>query len=403
MSKGLLLLVLFCLGAGSSVFAQDEHIPFQVGQINYFGYGGIDLAPIRAQLPLHVGDTITFATFDDAAIKSFITRTIGHPPTDVGTVCCDDSKRLLIYIGLGGTSSRLLPTANSPRGSDHLATGALKLYDRQMSALESAVRRGAAGEDDSKGYALNTDPALRQIELSIHRYAMTREAEFERVLRNAADPRQRRAASEFLGYVPRSSMQIKALAEAVSDSDEEVRNNAVRALSVLAAARNARPLAIDPQPFIALLFSGKWTDRNKGSLLLARLTESRDPVLLAALRKEALQPLVEGSSWSDSGHTGAFLMILGRIADIPEDKLQQMIAGGNSAAIIAAASTANDAEGEVPRPSRQRRARRRRQPQWRDAGWEEARVEKRISPLCCSQRTRAASVEMTTLLIGSDN
>jgi hypothetical protein len=33
-------------------------------------------------------------------------------------------------------------------------------------------------------------------------------------------------------------------------------------------------------------------------------------------------------------------MILGRIADIPEDKLQQMIAGGKSAAIIDAASTA---------------------------------------------------------------
>jgi hypothetical protein len=135
-------------------------------------------------------------------------------------------------------------------------------------------------------------------------------------------------------------MQNKALAEAVSDSDEEVRNNAVRALSVLAAARNGRPLAIDPQPFIALLFSGKWTDRNKGSLLLARLTEGRDPALLAALRNEALEPLVEGGSWSDSGHAGAFLMILGRIADIPEGKLQQMIAGSDSAAIISAASAA---------------------------------------------------------------
>src|SRR6266481_738162 len=109
MSKGLFLLVLFCLGEGSSAFAQDERTPFQVGQINYFGYGGIDLAPIRAQLPLHVGDTITFATFDEDAVKSFINRIIGHPPTDVGIVCCDDSKRLLVYIGLGGSSSRPLP------------------------------------------------------------------------------------------------------------------------------------------------------------------------------------------------------------------------------------------------------------------------------------------------------
>jgi hypothetical protein len=340
MSKGLFLFILFFLGAGSSAFAQDAHTPFQVGQINYFGYGGIDLAPIRAQLPLHAGDAINLATFDDAAIKSFVTRMVGHPPTDVGIVCCDNSKRLLVYIGLGGSSSRPMPTASSPQGSEHLAATALKLYDRQMSALESAVRRGASGEDDSKGYALNTDPALRQIELSIHNYAMTREAEFERVLRNAADPQQRRVASEFPGYVPRSSMQIKALTEAVNDSDEVVRNNAVRALSVLGAARNAPSLAIDPQLFIAMLFSGRWTDRNKGSLLLARLTEGRDPALLAAVRKEALPPLVEGASWNNIGHASAFLTVLGRIADIPEGKLQQMIIDGNGAAIIAAAGAA---------------------------------------------------------------
>jgi len=123
---------------------------------------------------------------------------------------------------------------------------------------------------------------------------MTREAEFERVLRNAADPQQRRVASEFLGYVPRSSMQIKALTEAVNDSDEVVRNNAVRALSVLGAARNAPSLAIDPQLFIAMLFSGRWTDRNKGSMVLARITEARDPALLALSVSKHFRRLSKG-------------------------------------------------------------------------------------------------------------
>jgi hypothetical protein len=86
-------------------------------------------------------------------------------------------------------------------------------------------------------------------------------------------------------------------------------------------------------------------------MLLARLTEGRDPALLAALRKEALQPLVEGASWSNIGHAGVFLEILGRIADIPEGKLQQMITGGKSAPIIGA-STAKVAvrgiSGDMP-------------------------------------------------------
>lgn len=338
MSKQLLLLVMFCLNAVSPAFSQDEHTTFQVGQINYFGYGGIDLAPIRAELPLHAGDTISFATSPDGAVKNFLIHTMGHPPTDVEVVCCDDTKRLLVYIGLGGTSSRSLATASTPQGSDHLAAVALKLYDQLMSAELSAVSRGVAGEDDSQGYALSTDSVVRQIELSIHTYAVMREAEFERVLTNSAEPHQRRVAAEFLGYVPRSSTQIKALAEAVGDSDVDVRNNAVRALGVLAAARNSGPLSIDPQPFIALLFSGKWTDRNKGSALLARLTESRDPALLAALREQAILPLVEGGSW-DSGHAAFFLLILGRVAGIPGDKLQQMIDSGDSAKIIAAVNS----------------------------------------------------------------
>lgn len=335
-------LVLFILTLVHPAHSQQtdmEHTPFQIGEINYFGYAGIDLIPIRAQLPLHPGDTITFATFSKDPTEAAITHLTGKAPTDLNITCCDEAKHLLVYIGLGGTSSRPMPTGVSPHGTNHLDPAALHLYDQEMTALERAVASGNAGEDDSQGYMLSNNPALHQINLSMLAYAATREAEFIRVLRMASDPHQRRAAAAFLGYVPRSPTQVKALTQAVNDPDNEVRNNAVRALSVLLAAHNARPLLIDPQPFIAMLFSDKWTDRNKGSLLLFRLTESRDPTLLDALRQQALQPLIEGASWSgDPGHSTPFLVILGRIAAIPNDKLQQLIDTHNSAAIVAAAS-----------------------------------------------------------------
>lgn len=334
---GLLILILVHLAHSQQ--PDMEHTPFQIGEINYFGYAGVDLAPIRAQLPLHPGDTLTHATFTKGPIEAAIAHLTGQPPTDLNVTCCDEAKHLLIYIGLGGTSSRPMPTGVSPHSLDHLAPDALRLYDQEMTALERAVVSGNAGEDDSQGYMLSNDPALHRINLSMRAYAATHEADFIRVLRRASDPQQRRAAAAFLGYVPRSTAQVKALTQAVSDPDDEVRNNAVRALSVLLAARNAQPLSIDPQPFIALLFSGKWTDRNKGSLFLFRLTEGRDPALLDVLRRQALQPLIEGASWSgDPGHSTAFLVILGRIAAIPNDKLQQLIDTHNSAALIAAAS-----------------------------------------------------------------
>ena len=315
-----------------------EHAIFQIGVINYFGYGGIDLAPVRAQLPLHSGDNVTPATFSRDPVEAVISRLIGHRPTDIAFVCCDEAKHVNVYIGLGGSSSRPLPIGVPPNGPDRLDATAARLYGMEMTALANAVRTGDAGEDDSKGYMLSKDPAFRQINLSMLAYAATREPELIRVLRNASDARQRQVAAALLGYVPRSTLQVKALADAVNDPDDEVRNNAVRALGVLSAARNAAPLALNPQPFVGLLFSGKWTDRNKGSLLLMRLTEGRDPALLAALRHQAIEPLIEGASWSgDPGHSSAFLVILSRSLGIPDVPLKQLLDSHNTAAIVDAA------------------------------------------------------------------
>src|SRR5665213_1205963 len=184
----LVLLILILVHPAHSQQTDMEHTPFQIGEINYFGYGGIDLVPIRAQLPLHVGDTLTFATFSKDRTEATITHLTGQLPTDLNITCCDEAKHLLIYIGLGGTSSHPMPTGVSPHGTDHLNPAALHLYDQEMTALEHAVTSGDAGEDDSQGYMLSNDPALHQINLSMHTYAATREAEFIRVLRMASDP-----------------------------------------------------------------------------------------------------------------------------------------------------------------------------------------------------------------------
>jgi hypothetical protein len=81
---------------------------------------------------------------------------------------------------------------------------------------------------------------------------------------------------------------------------------------LLAATDDAQQ--IDVNPFINLLYSGSWTDCNKASLLLLRVTEARNPEVLRSLRTEAMGPLVEGGSWATvPGHSTPFLVILGRI------------------------------------------------------------------------------------------
>jgi hypothetical protein len=326
----------------SSQAPNGDDAQMQIGSIDYFGYAGLDLKQVENHLPIHVGDWVSFNSFDrkKKAIQRFVKQFTGKPATDIAIVCCDGANHLLIYIGLDGASSRSLAHNPPPRGQDRLEETALKLYARDMAAIEDAVRRGASSEDDSKGYSLSADPRARQVELEIRAFAAGRGEEIERVLHNSSDVQQRRASACLLGYADRSTAQIQGLVRATGDVDDDVRNNAMRALSVLASANDAAGIDTDPSPFITMLYSGQWTDRNKSSLLLFRLTHKRDPILLMKLREQALEPLIEGARWSDPGHSFGFLVILGRIEGIPEAQLLQMVTKGDSAGIIQTAERA---------------------------------------------------------------
>lgn len=345
MTKHLLLLLLASLAVLplTRESASPPPIPtISIGSIDYFGYQGIDLPRFAAQLPVHVGDPVTLDGFDrlKEKIQEAAKQITGKPATDIAGVCCDARHRLQIYIGLSGSSSRPLSLNPAPQGHDRLDTQAIQLYNREGAAWEDAVRRGAASEDDSNGYSLSHDPALRKIELAMRTYALSHQPELERVLSNAAEAQQRQASAALLGYAKRSTAQIRALTRATHDPDDDVRNNALRSLWVLASARQTGGIQVQPAPFIDFLFSGNWTDRNKSSLLLEQLTRRRDPALLKELRTSALAPLIEGARWTDPGHCDPFLAILGRIGRIPEPRLEKLIVAGDRAQIVQAAQHA---------------------------------------------------------------
>ena len=303
--------VLFCCPLAS---AQGEDQTYTVGQIYYFGYAGIDMKPVRERVAVHLGDALREGEFprEEKIIATTITSVTGEPPTGVAEVCCDGAHHLFLFIGMNGTSSRRMTTQALPVGRDHLDQAALKLFQHYQAANQRAVNAGVAGEDDSLGYAVADYPEARQVELAMLAYAIHHGPKLEAVLHHAADVQQRRASAALLGYTQRSSSQIDALAHAANDADSLVRNNAVRALEVLAGAKDATGINVNPEPFIDLLFSEHWTDRNKGSFLLEKLSRNGDPVFLAKLRSEALLPLLEGAAW-DSGHAYPFLELLKRI------------------------------------------------------------------------------------------
>jgi len=317
----------------AALFAQDP--PERLGEIEFFGYFGIPLQPIRAALPLHEGDTIDLPQAQNQ-IKQSIRQSTGQEPSDVAMVCCDNKGQWMIYIGLRGRSNREFRYNAAPQGPAKLPASALKLYQRFVDANMESVQKGQAGEDDSKGYALSEYPPFRAIQLETRKYAVQHEPQIERVLETSADVNQRRAAAEFLGYAQPSDAQLAGLAHAARDPDSDVRNNAIRALGVLARFSPKVAAQIPASEFIAMLNSGSWSDRNKCGLLMLQLTASRDPKLLGELRNQAFESLIEMARWRSPGHSASYRMIVGRIAGIEEKTLEDLVEQGKIQAIFEA-------------------------------------------------------------------
>ena len=327
------LAALFLTLFAGSALAQDQS--FVIGEIEFFGYSHLQLDRIKAALPLHEGEVIAIADVPAAKekIKESVKREVGREPTDIAFNCCDNHGNLVIYIGLPGDSSRSIAHNPRPRGSARLPQSILDLYDRAMALTLEAIQK-QPGEDSSRGYGLSAYPPLRERELAIREYAITSEFLIRRVLKSSAEAKQRQVAAHALGYGRQSRAQISALVHASRDENDAVRNNAVRALGVLAMSSERISARIPAKPFALMLNSGSWSDRNKAGRLLVILTRGRDPRLLRLLRLEALDSLVEMARWRDPTHASDARTILGRIGGIEEARLAEMVAAGNVDEII---------------------------------------------------------------------
>lgn len=308
-----------------------------IGDIEFFGYKGIDVSRIRKALPVREGDVYSESV--KTAIRRAILMELGTEPSDVVAICCDDQGNRLVFIGLPGLSSRAFAYLQEPKGKVQLPASMLDLYKRLDLELEAAIQRGgeAAEEDDSQGYALSKDPGLRELQLSVRRWAVKNERTLVRVLESSSHVRHRQVASDALGYGLQSDQQIRALVHAARDADNEVRNNATRALGVLVRANARLADKIPAETFIEMLNSGRWSDRNKAAALLDGLTGRRNTQLLAGLRLQALDSLLEMAAWRRPSHAFFVRRILGRVAGLPEDRIYELAQNGPVEILLEAA------------------------------------------------------------------
>jgi hypothetical protein len=299
--------------------SQDPQFP-PIGIIDLYGLRNISERQVREALQIKEGDPSSVET-KDARLR--LESLSGVAEAQINRVCCDAGKAVL-FVGIREKGTPSLQFRPAPQGKVRLPQDVVQAGEDYQKAVSDAVIKGNTGEDDSQGHALFNDPAARAVQERLIKFAARDLNLLRNVLRHSADAEHRALAAEVIAYTANKQAVVNDLVEAMRDPAEGVRNNATRALAVMAgSARQTtkQPIKIPVRPFIEMLNSIEWTDRNKSSLTLVRLTDKRDPAILSELHQKALPSLIEMARWKSSGHAYASFFLLGRVAGLPEDEM----------------------------------------------------------------------------------
>jgi hypothetical protein len=304
-----------------------------VGIIDFYGLRTVNGQQVHDALHIAVGDAVMPHTLDD--VERRLKTIPGVTDARLSLVCCHE-ERAMLFVGIAERGAPAIDFHAQPTGSARLPADVVQAGTDLEDAWSAAVLRGETREDDSQGHALSFDSTVHAIQERFIIYAARHRELLRDVLKSSADAKHRALAAQVLGYAADKQAIVPDLVYATRDPDRNTRNDATRALVVIAGA--VRGIRIPAEPFIDLLNSVVWTDRNKAAGALAQLTASRDPALLSALRARALPSLIEMARWKSPAHAASSIVILGRIAGLSEKEIQLAQERGAAARVIAAAT-----------------------------------------------------------------
>jgi hypothetical protein len=303
-----------------------------VAAIDMYGSAAVNFGHLRAAFSFRVGDAFEPKEIRREDTSAEFQKLIGTNHFSVAPIFVPDLKGWVLYVDVEPADASPLVWNPAPAGPEELPSGIVGLYEHAMDRMANGGI--FAGDDTTNGYSLSKDPIMREDELTLLDYARSHADLIYSVLKGSKSRRDRVAAAWIAGYAVKGSAQLAALLHAVADPDSTVRNNAIRVLAVLASSDADVARQIPAAPFIPMLRSLNWTDRNKAMALLGSVTAARDPKTIESLRAQAIQPLLQMSRWTYWGHASMALVLLGRIAGIPEERLQGLLRAHDASSII---------------------------------------------------------------------
>jgi hypothetical protein len=309
----------------------------KIGIVDVYGARTLTADQLRRAARIAVGDSVTNRTKADAVARLRALPNVRAAEVDI--VCCENGQSIA-YIGVReGSDSVATSYATAPTGDARLPTNIIAADEEYMAALQQAVVSGDTGESDSLGHSLVNYVPARAAQERFIAYAAGNVPRLRDVLHTSSDAHHRALAAQVIAYAINKNDVIPDLVRALRDPAADVRNNATRALAVMAMYNQRNPqamLRVPYQPFIELLNSTFWTDRNKASFVLMALATAENVPLLNALRARAFDSLADMVRWESTGHAMPAALILGRMGGLPDDAIMQGMQGDRTRIIEAA-------------------------------------------------------------------
>jgi hypothetical protein len=306
----------------------------KIGTIDVYGNRNVNTDTILQRSQIAEGDSITQKKFLNGNIESNIRAIPGIKQAKTALVCCDKNGNYHLFIGVSESDSNILYHRLAPTLRIRLPNNYTNAYAQFSDKLSDAVQRGEADDSWSEGHSLIHYLPARRIQEKYRVWADENFADLKKVLRSSAYEMERATAAVIIAYHYDKNEVVPELMYAIIDESAEVRNNAIRALAIIAYYASLHPekkINIPYMPFVRLINSVDWTDRNKGLSVLMQLTRSGNPDMLNKLKELSLPALKEMAVWKSEAHALPAYVILARIAGIPEEKINSVTSGANFA------------------------------------------------------------------------
>ena len=327
------LLSTCALAAAIVAQAQQFTVP-KIGAIEYYGVHKLAEARIARTLALKPGDPMPPSKGD---MEDRLEKIPGVVEARLEAVCCQEDGQVTLFVGIEEKGAPHFAFRSEPTGTAALPEEIVALHQKLVAAIEATARRGSTAEDLTQGHALMADPDAREIQQEFAKYAKDHLAHLRDVLRNSDRPDHRAIAATMIGYAPDKTKVTTDLEYALQDPDESVRGSAMRslgAIAVLAAREADLEIRISPTWFVEMLNSIALSDRFKAATALVNLTEQDGKPTLQQIYDRALGSVLEMAQWKSLRYALHSYILLGRMAGVSEQTIQQSWNRGNRDAVV---------------------------------------------------------------------